>query len=139
MKNINDTLYNLMQTNRRAALASYKRLKDLKGLWCYIQPPTTSGTIFGLEDLVEYDEDVKKRLKLLFFNIFQEGEQGMEGYDTFIDAYILTSWEEKLDLQTLVTVDLCGRSMSFKVDTHRNVTPTVCGHLFIKNMLVAAT
>lgn len=139
MDNVSNSVYKLLMINRKTALASYKRLKKLKGLWCEIQRPVTNGTIFGLEDLVEYDEEVKEKDKLLLVNIFQEGEQGMEGYDTFIDAYAITSWEDKLPLQTLIRVDFCGRSMTFKVDTHRNITPALCEHLFVKNMLVAAT
>lgn len=139
MENVSNSLYNIMKMNRKAALSAYQRLKSLKGLWCDIYRPTTNGSIFGLEDLVEYDEMVKERDKLLLVNLFQETEQGMEGYDTFIDAHIITSWDDKLPLQTLVRVDFCGRSMSFKVDHHRNVTPSVCEQLFVKNMLVAAT
>ena len=139
MNNVSNTLYNLLVLNRKTALSTYKRLKNLKGLWSDIQRPVTNGSIFGLEDLVEYDEEVKQREKLLLINIFQEGEQGMEGYDTFIDAYALTSWDDRLPLQTLIRVDFCGRSMTFKVDTHRNVTPAMCEQLFIKNMLVPAT
>lgn len=139
MNNVSNTLYNLLILNRKTALSTYNRLKNLKGLLCDIQRPVTNGTIFGLEDLVEYDAEVIQREKLLLVNIFQEGEQGMEGFDTFIDAYALTSWDDKLPLQTLIRVDFCGRSMSFKVDTHRNITPAMCEQLFIKNMLVPAT
>ena len=139
MQNISTSLYKVLKLNKVAATSAYNRLKKLKGLWCDVKRPITSGTIFGLEDLVEYDPLVKTREQLLIFGIFQEGEQGMEGYDAFIDAYVLTLWKDKLPLQTLIEVDFCGRNMSFKVDTHRNVSPTVCEQLFIKNMLVAAT
>ena len=133
------TIYNVLHKSRTAALASYKKLKALKGLMCTVKRPVHTDSIFGLEDIVEYDEMVSSDEKLLLFGIFQEGEQGMEEYDTFIEAYALTTWEEKLPLQTEIIVHFCGRTMTFKVDTHRNVTPSVCEHLFIKNMLVPAT
>ena len=63
----------------------------------------------------------------------------MEDFDTFIDAYALTLWEDKIPQQSLIEVQFCGRSMSFKVDTHRNLMPSTCEQLFIKNMLVPAT
>ena len=133
------SIYNLLHRSRNASLASFEKLKELKGLICVVKRPVSNGSIFGLEDLVDYDEMVSSTEKLLLFGIFQEGEQGMEEFDTFLEAYALTTWEEKLPLQTEIEVQFCGRTMTFKVDTHRNVTPSVCGHLFIKNMLVAAT
>ena len=139
MNNTSASLYNVLNLNRVAAIAAYKKLVNVKGLWCNVQRPVTNGTIFGLEDLVEYDELVKQRERHLVFGIFQEAEQGMEGYDAFVEAYVLTLWDNKLPLQTLIEVDFCGRQMSFKVDTHRNVMPHVRKHVFIKNMLVAAT
>ena len=135
-----DTIYHLLKANRKISLASYKKLRNLKGLWCYVKCPVTSGTIFGKEDLVEYDESLTKKVKLLIFGLFQEGSQGMYDYDTFIDGcFALTTYEEKLPLQTLIEVDFCNRRMTFKVDDHRNIMPSMCEQLFIKNVLVPAT
>lgn len=133
------TIYNLLQKNRSLAIAYYKVLKKLKGFTCIIKEPITEGSIFGKEDIVEYDEMISKKSRLLLFGIFQEAEQGMEEFDTFIDAYALTLWNERLPQQTIIEVEFCNRIMTFKVDTHRNVTPSTCNQLFIKNMLVPAT
>lgn len=133
------SIYNVLSKSKKASLASFNKLRDLKGLICLVKRPVHEGSIFGLEDIVEYDEMVVTKEKLLLFGIFQEGEQGIEEFDTFVESYALTTWDEKLPLQTEIEVQFCGRTMTFKVDTHRNVTPSVCGHLFIKNMLVPAT
>lgn len=134
------TIYNLLNANKKAAIASYNVLKKLKGLWCVIRTPVTEGSIFGKEDIVEYDEFVKDKKQLLLFGIFTEGMIGAEEYDTFIEgAYALTLYDERLPLQTLVEVNFCNRYMMFKVDEHKNVLPTTCEQLFIKNMLVPAT
>ena len=133
------TIYNLLHKNRSLAIAYYKVLKKLKGFTCVIKRPITEGSIFGKEDIVEYDDTVREVKQLLLFGIFQEAEQGMEEFDTFIDAYALTLWNERLPQQTIIEVEFCNRIMTFKVDTHRNVTPSTCNQLFIKNMLVPAT
>lgn len=133
------TIYNLMLKNRNASIKAFKVAKETKGLWCVIKEPVDTPSIFGLEDVADYDELKVRREKLLLYGIFQEGEQGMQEYDTFIDAYALTLWEDRLPQQTLIEVQFCNRTMTFKVDTHRNVTPSTCKQLFIKNMLVPAT
>lgn len=135
-----DTIYNLLKANKKISIASFDRLRKLKGLWCYVKSPVTSGTIFGKEDLVEYDDSLTKKVKLLIFGLFQESSQGMYDYDTFIEGcYILTKYTDRLPLQTLVEVDFCNRKMVFKVDDHKNLVPSLCEQLFIKNILVPAT
>ena len=133
-------MYSLLKLSKKLATAYYKTLLRLKGMNCIIRKPVEKGSIFGLEDVVNYDEMVKDSRKLLLYGIFQEGMQGMQEFDTFIEgAYALTLWKDKLPLQTQIEVQFCGNIMTFKVDEHRNVQPSVCGHLFIKNMLVPAT
>lgn len=133
------TLYNLMQINKNASLKAYEVARQTKGLWCIIKKPIEQSSIFGLDDIAEYDEMQTYTEKLLLYGIFQEAEQGMLEYDTFVDAYALTLWKDKIELQSIVEVQFCGRTMSFKVDSHRNVSPSTCEQLFIKNMLVPAT
>lgn len=134
-----DTIYKLLNANRNTSIALYNKLLDLKGIECTVQKPVKQDSIFGLEDVVQYDELVKEKKKLLVYGIFQESEIGDTEFDTFIDSYVLTLWEDKLPQQTLVIVEFCNRKMSFKVDTHRNISPHNCEQLFIKNMLVPAT
>ena len=135
-----DTIYNLLNRNRKASLACFKVLEKMKGLWCLVKTPISQGSIFGKEDRVDYDEFVTKKKKLLLFGIFTEGTMGAEEYDTFIEgAYALTTYEDKLELQTIIEVNFCGRYMTFKVDDHKNLLPTTCEQLFIKNLLVPAT
>ena len=47
--------------------------------------------------------------------------------------------KEKLPLQTLIEINFYGKRMYYKVDDHRNLTPTVTEQLFVKNILVPAT
>lgn len=134
------TIYNLFNANKKASLAVYKTLKKLKGFNCIVKTPINQGSIFGREDLVEYDEFVKSEKTLLLFGIFGEGTMGGQDFDTFIDgAFALTLWDDKIPLQSLIEVNFCGRYMTFKVDDHRNLLPTTCEQLFIKNILVPAT
>ena len=135
-----DTIYKLIKVNKNTATKVFKRLRKLKGLRVKITPPVNhSGSIFGLEDIVEYEEKTSYKTKLLLFGIFQEASQGMQEFDTFIEAYALTTYKQRLPLQTKIEVNFCGRRMTFKVDDHRNVSPSLCEQLFIKNMLVPAT
>lgn len=83
----------------------------------------------------EYYED-----KLLIFNIFQEGYMGDDEFDSFTsNAFCLTTMKDRLPLQTLIEVNFYGRKVFYKVDDHRNLTPSVTEQLFIKNILVPAT
>lgn len=135
-----DTIYKLIKVNKNTATKVFERLRKLKGLRVKITPPVNhSGSIFGLEDIVEYEEKTSYKTKLLLFGIFQEASQGMQEFDTFIEAYALTTYKQRLPLQTKIEVNFCGRRMTFKVDDHRNVSPSLCEQLFIKNMLVPAT
>lgn len=145
-------VYRLLTLNRNAAMSAYKMLKRLKGLNCVVRKPSIEaqpvrqyeeghrGSIFGLEDITDYEEFEKYPDKLLIFNIFQEGYAGDDEYDTFIaNTYCLTPATEKLPLQTLIEVNFFGKRMNFKVDDHRGLTPSVVDQLFIKNILVPAT
>lgn len=135
-----NTIYNFLSANKKAAIAAFKVLRKLKGLKCIVKTPISKGSIFGLEDVVEYDEFVTKEDQLLIFGIFTEGTAGMEGYDTFLDGtYVLTLAKDKMPLQTQIEVRLCNLSMTFKVDDHKDPQPTCCEKLFVKNMLVPAT
>ena len=135
------TIYALLNCNKKASIAAYKILCKLKGLTCKIQTPVEKKSIFGYDDVVDYDEFVTKKKQLLVFGLFKEaGMGGYEEFDTFIDdVYVLTTWMERLPIQTLVEVSFCGKKMSFKVDDHRNAFPTTCQQLFIKNILRPAT
>lgn len=132
-------IYSVLNKNRKACLSTYNRLLKTKGLWCEVQIPVERESIFGLEDLVEYDELVTCRKKLLIFGMFTEGEMGMQSFDSFLDCFVLTPYKERLPLQTQIQVEFVNRKFNFKVDTHRNLSPSVDQQLFIKNMLVAAT
>ena len=148
-----DGIYKLLTVNKNAANAVFERLKAVKGLRCVIsfprpdfQPfrqhePGEFGSIFGLEDKVEHLEDGKIATKLLIFNIFREGYMGDNDFDSFstTDAFCLTQANKVLPLATHIEVDFYGRKMYFKVDDHKNLTPSVTEQLFIKNMLVPAT
>lgn len=145
------SIYKLLNLNSKASKSVYNLLVKIKGLNCKVTCPADKvnkhdnyehglrGSIFGLEDITEYEVVDSYDKRLLLFNIFQEGSQGMEDYDTFLDCFCLTLNTEKLPLQTIIEVNFYGRSMSFKVDDHRNLFPNVGEQLFIKNMLVPAT
>ena len=137
-----DTIYNLLKINKRISLAAYNRLCKLKGLWCRIEEPIqdSNPSIFGLEDVAIYDKSTSYKKKLLIIGLFQEGSQGMQDFDTFVEGvYILTPYKFRLPLQTQVEVNFCNRKMTFKVDDHRNLMPDICEQFFIKNILVPAT
>ena len=72
-----DAIYRLLQLNKNTSVTTFKRLRKIKGLDCYIHPPVTNGgvtegSIFGLEDLVEYEDEDIYSDKVLIFNLFQE-------------------------------------------------------------------
>ena len=147
-----DAVYKLLNLNRNAAKSAYKMLKRIKGLECVVRIPALdsqpykqyeagkNGSIFGLEDLVEYEDFEEYMDTLLIFNITQEGYAGVDDFDTFESGtYCLTLAEEKLPLQTQIEVNLFGKKMTFKVDDHKTLYPTVVDQLFIKNVLVPAT
>ena len=148
-----NSIYRLLTLNKNAVISTYKRLLEVKGLDCTLEMPAKDaipfhqyeidkkGSIFGLEDIIEYDDVVKGNRRLLIFNLFKEGTQGMDDFDTFTgtDTYCLTLYETRLPLQTIVHIEFYGRKMSFKVDDHRNLSPSVIDHLLIKNILVPAT
>lgn len=147
-----DAIYKLLTLNKNAANSVFERLKKIKGLKCVIHPPRRDvqpfnqyepgefGSIFGMEDKVEHDIDDSYEDTLLIFNVFREGYMGENDFDAFnAEAYVLTRANEILPRMTDIEVDFYGRKMWFKVDDHKNLTPTVTEQLFIKNMLVPAT
>lgn len=147
-----EAVYKLLTLNKNAADSVFERLKRIKGLKCTIHPPRQGtqpfrnhepgefGSIFGLEDKVEHDNIDAYEDTLLIFNVFREGYAGENDFDTFnTEAYALTRNSGKLPLMTEIEVDFYGRKMWFKVDDHKNLTPTVTEQLFIKNILVPAT
>lgn len=145
-------VYKLLTLNKNAANAAFEMLKKVKGLECVIsvpaidtQPvqqyePGRNMSIYGLEDLTDYEEFEKYPDRLLIFNIFQEGYAGGDDFDSFTaNTFCLTRYDERLPLQTLIEVNFYGRKIHYKVDDHRNLTPSVTEQLFIKNILVPAT
>jgi hypothetical protein len=149
---LEQAVYKLLTLNKNAATSVYNMLKKLKGLKCIIRKPAmhtqpvdqyqpgSNRTIFGLEDLTDYEEWESYEDTLLLFNIFQEGYVANDEFDTFTsNAYCLTTMQEKLPQQTLIEVNFYGRRMYYKVDEHRNLTASVTEQLFVKNILVPAT
>lgn len=147
-----EAIYKLLTLNKNAADSVFERLRKIKGLRCTVHPPRADvqpfdnyepgefGSIFGLEDKVEHDYNDAYETILLIFNVFREGYAGENDFDTFnTEAYVLTRANERLPLMTEIEVDFFGRKMWFKVDDHKNLTPSVTEQLFIKNMLVPAT
>jgi hypothetical protein len=145
-------IYKLLTLNKNAANSVFNMLKKVKGLKCIIRKPAmyaqpvkqydagTHHSIFGLEDLTDYEEFEKYEDVLLIFNVFQTGYAGNEEFDSFTsDTYCLTLLKDKLPLQTLIEVNFYGRKMYYKVDEHQNLSPTVTEQLFIKHVLVPAT
>lgn len=145
-------IYKLLTLNRNAAISVYNMLLKIKGLKCTIwlpdiqnQPvqgyePGQQHSIFGLEGLVDYDQNPGTETTLLLFNVFQNGYIGTDEFDTFkSDIFCLTLFNNYLPLQTLIKVNFYGKYMYFKVDDHQGLTPSVTDQLFIKNLLVPAT
>lgn len=145
-------IYKLLTLNKNAATSVFNMLKKLKGLQCKVYLPSIDNqpvqqyeagrkrSIFGLEALADYEQEECYPDKLLIFNIFQEGYMGDDEFDSFTsNAFCLTTMAEKLPLQTLIEVNFYGRKVFYKVDDHKNLTPSVTEQLFIKNILVPAT
>lgn len=145
-------VYKLLTLNKNAANSVYNMLKKLKGLKCTIWKPSMDAqpvqqyeigrnrSIFGLEDITDYDCWESYTDTLLIFNVFQEGYVGQDEFDAFsANTYCLTTKKEMLPLQTLIEVNFYGRKMWYKVDDHKNLSPTVTEQLFVKNILVPAT
>lgn len=145
-------VYRLLTLNKNAANSVFNMLKKIKGLQCKIYLPSIDNqpvnqyeagrnrSIFGLEALADYEPEEYYEDKLLIFNIFQEGYMGDEDFDSFTsNAFCLTTMKDRLPLQTLIEVNFYGRKVFYKVDDHRNLTPSVTEQLFIKNILVPAT
>ena len=91
-----NAVYKLLTLNRNAAISAFKILRKVKGLECVVRIPALdsqphkqyqagrNGSIFGYEDLVEYEEFEAYADTLLIFNITQEGYAGMmDEFDTF--------------------------------------------------------
>ena len=146
------SIYRLLTLNKNAADSVFERLKKIKGLKCIVRPPAREsqpfrqyepgklGSIFGWEDKIQHENDESYEDTLLIFNIFKEGYAGENDFDSFnTEAYCLTRANEKLPLSTIIEVDFYGTKMYFKVDDHKNLTPSVTEQFFIKNILVPAT
>jgi len=146
------SIYRLLTLNKNAADSVYESLKRIKGLKCVVRPPAREaqpfkqyepgklGSIFGWEDKLEHESDESYVDTLLLFNVFREGYMGNNDFDSFnTEAYCLTRSNEVLPLATIIEVDFYGTKMYFKVDDHKNLTPSVTEQFFIKNILVPAT
>lgn len=136
-----NAIYKFLTLNRNASISTFNKLVRLKGFECKVILPQEDGqSIFGLEDLVLLDFENAQTMQLLVFNVTQEDFVGMEGYDAFMDGcFVLTRYEDRFPLQTIIQVNFYGRLLTYKVDDHKNLTPHITEQLFIKNMLVAAT
>ena len=134
-------LYDFLNVNRKLAVAAYKIQRNIKGLNCIIEKPIQMNSVFGMEDsLITYDEENPVTGKYLVFNLFQEGMLGFEDFDAFIqNPYLLTLYEEKLDLKSRITVNFRGRDFKFVVDEIKSPTPHIENQLFSAHILVAAT
>ena len=134
-------LYDFLNVNRKLAVAAYKIQRNIKGLNCIIEKPIQMNSVFGMEDsLITYDEENPITGKYLVFNLFQEGMLGFEDFDAFIqNPYLLTLYEEKLDLKSRITVNFRGRDFKFVVDEIKSPTPHIENQLFSAHILVAAT
>lgn len=133
-------LVNFLNVNRKLAISAYKIQKNIKGLNCTIWKPRRVETIYGMEDsLIEYD-NCPKEDKYLVYNLFQEGLIGCSDFDAFItNPYILTLWEEKLDIKSKVKIDFQGREFNFIIDDRKSPTPHVETQLFVAHILVPST
>ena len=140
-----DGIYKLLYLNRKASLAVFDALLRVKGLNCEIyEPMKDSGSIFGKEDIIGYDELAVKNKRLLIFNLFknERNKTGIGEFDPFYaqnEVFILTKCGDEFPIQTRVIIDFYGRKIAMKVDDHEDLTPTVGDGVFIKNMLVAST
>lgn len=133
-------LYNFLNVNKKYAESAFKIQRNIKGLECTIWKPHRTKTVYGLEDsLIEYDcEPIKQ--KHLVYNLFQEGMIGCSDFDAFIsNPYILTLYDEKLELKSRVEVDFQGSRFNFTIDEIKSPTPHIKTPVFLAHILVAAT
>lgn len=133
-------LVNFLNVNRKLSVSAYKIQRNIKGLTCSIWKPYKVETVYGMEDsLVEY-ENCCKTGKYLVYNLFQEGLIGCSDFDAFItNPYILTLYEERLDIKSKVRIDFQGREFNFVIDDRKSPTPHVETQLFVAHILVPAT
>lgn len=133
-------LTNFLKVNRKLAIAAYKIQRNIKGLDCTIWKPYETKTIYGIEDsLIEYEKACSQG-KYLVYNLFQEGLIGCEDFDAFItNPYILTLWDEQLELKSKISIDFDGRVFSFVIDDRKSPTPHLKEQLFVAHILVPAT
>lgn len=136
-----EPIYKLLDKNRKAALSVFNKLLRIKGITCDIYYPVKNNSIFNLEDsLIEYNGVPDETKKLLVFNIFQESFIGQDEFDPFTnEAFVLTTFEDKLPLQTKIILNFMGRKLSYKIDDHRNLVPHIKEQLLIKNIVVPLT
>lgn len=133
-------LTNFLTVNKKLATSAYKIQRNIKGLNCKIWKPFKTETIYGMEDsLIQYD-NCPTTGKYLVYNLFQEGLLGCEDFDAFIvNPYILTLWEERLDIKSRVEIDFQGRTFNFVIDDRKSPTPHIETQLFVAHILVAST
>lgn len=133
-------LYNFLNVNKKYAESAYKIQRNIKGLDCLIWKPHRTTTPYGIEDsLIEYEECPTKG-KYLVYNLFQEGLIGCSDFDAFIsNPYILTLYEEKLELKSRVEVSFQGSQFNFYIDDIKSPTPHIKTPVFVAHILVAAT
>lgn len=133
-------LVNFLNVNRKLSISAYKIQRNIKGLTCSIWKPYKTDTVYGMEDsLIEY-ENYCKTGKYLVYNLFQEGLIGCSDFDAFItNPYILTLYEERLDIKSKVRIDFQGREFNFIIDDRKSPTPHVETQLFVAHILVPAT
>lgn len=133
-------LYNFLNVNKKYAEAAYKIQRRIKGLDCTIYVPHRTTTVYGIEDsLIEYETCPKKE-KFLVYNLFQEGLIGCSDFDAFItNPYILTLYDEKLELKSKVNIDFQGSSFKFTIDEIKSPTPHIKKPVFLAHILVATT
>ena len=132
-------LYNFLKVNKKLSLAAYEIQKNIKGLDCKVYAPKDNNSIFGLEDsLIEYEEP--REDKFLIYNLFQEGFEGSENFDAFIDdVYILAPPDDRLSLKTKIEVSFYDTTFYFIIDDIKSKTPQISNPLFLKYILVPAT
>lgn len=133
-------LVNFLKVNKKLAVAAYNIQRNIKGLDCRIFKPYETKTIYGIEDsIIEYESFCSKG-KYLVYNLFQEGLIGCEDFDSFItNPYLLTLWDEQLELKSKVIIDFCGREFVFIIDDRKSPTPHIKDQLFVAHTLVPAT
>lgn len=139
-------IYKLLELNRKSSLAIFDSLLRVKGLNCEVyRPMRESQSIFGKEDLINYDEGAVERHRLLIFNLFghQANQRvGIGEFDPFYPqntVFALTKCGDEFPIQTRIVIDFYGKKIAMKVDDHEALSPSVVDSIFVKNMLVAST